>query len=655
MYTFCKLRAIPIHGNLLTSAARVRNEIAELCTGLTKNHVLVDINPNHTKSFKTLKLTPCKTPSSYQPKLIEDTPLEITEGDYTYRFITAKKPGYVGNYIISIICRNDDKMYDYLDKGFYVHTVEQKVGFKKTYRHIVANEYDVNVAHIFAMCTVDPKLADMLQHGCFINVHTAEITRLRMAKKMNDGGKKKESFPTHIHDAIEEDYRQNSTLQVVGKLVAGEIEKTTINNIVFTKSSALYDQISIEAEDLLDVLYKELNFNGEFDIYSITAIYAAHMEKSLNKRSPETEATKDAEDTLEEEVQAAGADSLVLPEVKINGIPINATLTDTFQRRINKVRINKDELAKAISRASCYHNADDYKLFLKSISRMSIKYHDIISNGLPVKIHSTISREEYHKAEPTESAPALKLCIDPVDKYFKLQVDKDRMVRVNLGRLIKKVETLNRKTNNKSYLETVPGYFYKRSSVRNYNWCAQELVAVLIDCCTFQKTQKKEDGTDETVPDVLISNEDILKLMDMANEQKRKILERSKEFLATAVKLTDAKLIEFLGECAYHVKGTLREYAVVIKNAKVYDYATKQYRCIVNDRHYAGAGYDDIAARLLALKNDSTTQAHINTLKGAAQPGAENVHNDYVPERDVTDGLVEVINKIYTNKVENNA
>jgi hypothetical protein len=101
------------------------------------------------------------------------------------------------------------------------------------------------------------------------------------------------------------------------------------------------------------------------------------------------------------------------------------------------------------------------------------------------------------------------------------------------------------------------------------------------------------------------------------------------------------------------VKGTLREYAVIIETAKVYDFATKQYRCIVNDRHYAGAGYDDIAARLLALKNDSTMQQHIGTLRGAAQPGAENVHNDYVPERDPSEKLEELVTKVFDDVVEN--
>jgi urease accessory protein UreE len=438
---------------------------------------------------------------------------------------------------------------------------------------------------------------------------------------------------------------------VVGKLVEGSIEKSTINNITVTKISATYEQISVEADDLLDVLYKELNFNGEFDIYTVTGIYAAHMEKELNGKDPEAPKGNPFPPEVEAEL-AEAARKVELPAVRINGIAINTSLSATHQRYINNVRINKDELSKAISRASCYHNADDYKLFLKSISRMSIKYHDIIANGLPVKIHTTITREEYSDPVPSAVAPVLKLCIDTQNKHFKLQVDKDRTVRVNLSKLIKKVDTLNRKTNGRSYYTEIPGSLYKRTIPRGCLWCAEELVSVLIDCCTFEKVQKREDGIEEVVSEILISREDIVKLLDVANEQKRQIIERSKEFLATAVKLTGATIIEFLGKRAYLVKGSLREYAVVIENAKVYDYATKQYRCIVNDRHYAGAGYDDIAARLLALKNDSTMQQHIGTLRGAAQPAAENIHNDYAPERDNKERLDELVAKAYNNKVE---
>ena len=130
-----------------------------------------------------------------------------------------------------------------------------------------------------------------------------------------------------------------------------------------------------------------------------------------------------------------------------------------------------------------------------------------------------------------------------------------------------------------------------------------------------------------------LTKEDIVSLLSICTEQTKAKIARSKQFLETAVKTTGAELIEFQGQPAYKVAGLLRTYAVIISTAKVYDYDTKKYRCIVNNRQYIGEGYDDVASRLLALKNDSVMQRHITTLTGAgAQPGAENHYN--VPERD---------------------
>jgi len=280
---------------------------------------------------------------------------------------------------------------------------------------------------------------------------------------------------------------------------------------------------------------------------------------------------------------------------------------------------------------------------------MSIKYHDIIANGLKVKIHDSMTRDEMQTAEPGPAAPALKFHVDPLDKYIKISVTDDRGVRVSLGRLIGKIRNINKKANGKQYYEK---HSY-RPKWRNHEWAREMLITALVESCTF-KTKVTETVVDDQgveqiktseSTDVLITREDIIALIGVVNERKKAALERSKEFLNTAVKITGAEQITFMDKPAYKVKGSLREYAVVIATAKVYDYETKQYRCIVNSQHYAGTGYDDIAARLLALKNDSMMQNEIGTLAGAAQPGAEHVHNDYAPLREVGNLEVEAYDK----------
>jgi negative regulator of replication initiation len=106
-----------------------------------------------------------------------------------------------------------------------------------------------------------------------------------------------------------------------------------------------------------------------------------------------------------------------------------------------------------------------------------------------------------------------------------------------------------------------------------------------------------------------------------------------------------------MGKPAYKVTGKLRTYAIIIQSAKVYDFDSKQYRCIVNSSHYQGAGYDDIATRLLALKNDSVTQDSIGTLRGAAQPQYDRLgDNANDSERDsVADTIERVISKAFSD------
>lgn len=648
LYAASKIRPIAISGLVCGGISpEVFAEIKAMHPD-TSRATIQDINQNFAKDYSSLKIFPGSVEMRYRAQIIRHAPIEVTEGAYTYRILT--RVGFeVPYHEIALICRNDEPMYDVLDRGFYiskyspsVDDVDLKGVSDKKAMWLVTNEYNVNTAHVFAMFAVQPQLNQLCRNECFIHSRDAELIRLKMQKKLTPAAKQKYEPQSR---AIEDDYKKNTTLIVVGKLMSGDVERTTINNIVLTKTKASYERISIEADDLLDVLYKELNFNGEFDIYNIAEIYGKHIQSKLELEK--TEKTKNAPAEEPEEGVALDEQAVVpeaeedvspkkeLPTFKVNNIPITAAISSTRQRYINNIRINKEEIDKVIHRASCHSTEGEYKLFLKSISRMSIKWHDIIANGLQVKIHDNMNREDFADPVPKPDAPALKFIIDKDDKQVKIKVDENRYVRVALGRLIKRVATLNKRTDNRTFYPKSETGYYMPTRRRNAAWCMEELVTALVDCSTFTYKEKNAEGeTLNTETRVLLTRNDIIKLLDVANAVKKAAIERSKQFLETAVKMTGAEEITFLDTPAYKVTGGLRTYAVVIKNAKVYDFETKQYRCIVNDEHYAGAGYDDIAARLLALKNDSVMQDKIGTLKGSAQPGAENVHNDYIPDRD---------------------
>jgi hypothetical protein len=637
MHAYAKYLPIPTHKLKIGKDISHQDLEANIAqrAGWDNTHIMRGLGYDTAKGETSVKLIPEETLTVFRPNIIKLDPVEYTEGDYTYRILTSQS---TKNYAarIRVIARNDEPIYDYLDKGFFVMTIAEKSDELTRPAFVVSDSYDVNTAHIFMMCKMQPNLVSMLKDECFASKYDAEMTKLKMLRKLTPEAKVRYLKQSKT---IDEDYRKNTTLVVVGKLIAGEIEKTTIRDVTFSATTAKYENTEIEAEDLMTVLSRNLDFNSEFDIYAVVQLYTNYVKTCLATKSWNYKKIDDIK---------AGNDpkQKSVPTFKINGISISAAVSYTGQRYVNNIRINHDEVSTAMHRASCYRSAEDYSLFLKSISRMSLKRHDIIANGLQVKIHAGMSGEEYREATPGVNAPALKFVIDPQDKRIKLHIDENRQVPVDISGLIKKVQTINSKTNNRSFYDRSENIYQYVS--RDHIWAAKELTKALIEFTTFPvKFKNMEDGTEVEKDVVMISKEDVTKLLRVVEEQNKAKIERSKQFLSTAVKLTGAEEIEFLGEKAYKVKGNLREYAVVIKTAKVYDYETKQYRCIVNDRHYKGAGYDDVASRLLALKNDSVMQDQIGTLRGAAQPGAENAHNDYRPERDVQDIIAPMVDKAF--------
>jgi hypothetical protein len=503
------------------------------------NKTLYNIEKEHSRLFNTLKLIPEEVHINYLPKIILNAPVEITEGDHTYRFLTNSQ-----DYDITLVSREDEPIYDYLDKGYYIMQLKKKDDdIERAFA--VSNSYDIHTAHIFMMCKIQPDLVKLLKDECFINKYDAELLRLKVTKNLT---KDNRALYNAVSPALDKDYKKNTTLVIVGKIISGEIEGTLLQNVQLYKDKAAYDRVTIEADNLMSILHESLNFDSEFDIYTVCNTLSMQLEKKLNM----------AQTPLE-------SDKFTLPEIKINGIPIQVSLNSSGQRFVNNVRINKDEIAKVIYRASCYHSAQEYKLFCKATSNMSLKLHDVVANGLQIKVHD-MQKNEYAQETPSAEAPALKFHIDSDDKY-RLDITAERSVRVQLGRLVKRVETINKQTDNKYFYSTAGNNY--RSGYRNNVWAAEQVIKTLIDCCTYGKEVELETGEKKTVQECLITKDDIVKLLDVVKSKKREAIERSKIFMETAVRTTGAELVDFMGKPAYKVKGSLRTYAVVIANAKV--------------------------------------------------------------------------------------
>jgi hypothetical protein len=102
-----------------------------------------------------------------------------------------------------------------------------------------------------------------------------------------------------------------------------------------------------------------------------------------------------------------------------------------------------------------------------------------------------------------------------------------------------------------------------------------------------------------------------------AEEFQKKALEKSKIFLETAVKVTNAVKTTLDSQDGYLVQGKTKRYFVNEKTNAVHNYDTKAYVCIVEQGHQIQLGYDALAARLYALKNDSVMTQKIGTLANA--------------------------------------
>jgi hypothetical protein len=541
-----------------------------------------------------------------KPVILVKSPIEAVEGNHTYRIVTIPSRMYSRIPLeIFTIARDDDPTYNYLDKGFVVQRIHDTQKDKTVVRYVITNELNVDTMHIFVLCSMQPKLTELLQNSCFVHSNNANIVRLKMEKKLQEAYKIR--YQT-CKLGIDKDYNNNTTLQALNMLVREEIEKVSINDITLTKTSASYQNINISADNLLTILMQQINFSGEFDIYVMIQEYAKWVQSQVDGVLPAP---------AEGETEVA--------KLKINDIDVQVTLTQHHLRKVNGLRINKNEIAEVLHRASCHHTQKDYDLFVMRVNKMSLRWHDALANGLGVKIHESMSGEDYRNPKPGPDAPTIPICLSLEHKRLALNIEGNH-VPVKMGRLIEKVDSLNRRTDGK----WPRGY---GAQPRTHTWAMKQLVEFLVECTTFEKKSVDENGNEVVRSVVGITRKDLEKLLTKANEQKIKALERSKVFMETAIKLTKSERVEFLGKPALKVTGSLRTYAVIIETAKVYDFDTKQYRCIVNDAHYQGAGYDDIASRLYALKNDSVMQKHITTLNGNAQPAAERAHDNALPDR----------------------
>lgn len=519
--------------------------------------------------------------------MITAPPLEKIEGDVTYR--------YIGDERQALMCLpHTHQLYNYLDEGFFF------IKMGKTGKIIIANELTVDVFLCLAMLFVEPRLAKELPHECYLNAATAKLLRIKFEK---DARVNKDIYNRIRINALAE-YEKVVNSNLVRKLVTGELKTATYNDIRLTAESAVYETVSIQAKDLLKKLETSMVFDDRTDIYTLTRSFILNEINILEG---------EAFDPNSKEEQSFSK------SFNINGINITIKRTsDNTRRYVNDVAINISELEPVCYRASCFDNQEIFDKFVKSIHDMSLKYHDALASGVPMKIHDGLSSEDYRKATADPSSPRIRFKKN--DKGdFMLMIDDTKAVKVKLGDAIKELATLNRKIND-GY-SVVDGY-----SRRDAKWGRKKLAEILKECCTFDKKQlvvgedKKpildKDGKKQytKIKECELSDEHAKAIEEMSRKFYEKALEKSKIFLATALKITKSEEITYQGQPAYLVPGKTKKYVVFKKTNQVANFETGGHICIVEAGHKVSVGADATAARIYACAADSVVLKNIGRL-----------------------------------------
>ena len=544
--------------------------------------------------------------------LITATPAERVVGDHTYRICCT--PGDYYNGEIVFCASETNPYYNYIDRGHIIVTttsIDKPESFM-----FVTNQMTLDMNYIIAAFSVYPEaVMEIVQVGAFL---PSKDVRLQLMKVERAIPPRFQAEYQARKAAILEDFQKNTSNVMVGKLTRGETPFVDLNNIRITRNRAVYTagNVSIEADNLAEVIFASLNINEEWDIFTLINIYTDWVENQFKVLALNDNAT--------------GFKEKKTFNFKINDVPLKVEcFVENTRRAINDHLINVEELSKTMRRAECYlqeegqDNVKDYNNFVRDVARVSLKVRDILSNGLPVKTVYLKSDERSHGKDASSKHPKLRftrkdkkgffLVVKHVDKKDpKIVTTEERRIG-KFVEFINKVQRCNTKhylyghnygNNNNEYQQTHEGGWERRDG--KLNPCATEILNIL---ATYAEGITEDDKT---------------ALIGHVNKEMSEAEKRSQELLADACKATGAKKVtrQIKGHDipGYIIPGQMRTYFVEEDALRVYTVDGDKpitggdYVCVVNGRGDQGVGKDSLVARIYALHNDKMVTKQINTL-----------------------------------------
>lgn len=518
--------------------------------------------------------------------LIKEPPLEQMEGTKTYRLLNDTG----GNVIVCV--DHDHKLYKYLDKGHVIVFAPDK---KAEVPYIVTNQLTLDACCLIGLYQIySDKISEVLQDGIFLRGGDARIALFKAEKALPD------RFHTEyqkLKASILKDFEASAQSITLNKLQRGELTDIVLNDIKISKNKVEYENVLIESDFLGDIVFNKLDGSAQFNIYDILTIFANDTENWLGSRT-----TSNYIDANGKTKDAVHFDKNYSRTIKVNGMEIVASVKDTCSARyVNGIRINHNEIARVLNRATCYHDINQYNLFLKEVSKLSLAAHDLLINGQIVKLNQS-GYDDYHAAKGSVTQPKFKYSRGNNGEYLLHVGDNDKIKIHRFVTFLHDVAALNLKANN-GYISS---YHSDQSEFkhRDANWLKAKITTLIL----AHSVKRAADNPTIKVPDFKDYFKWIKDTQALAELKAKKLLEDT----MLMVGATHAKQGDMEG---YEVKGNLKTYFIDKKTNRVFDTKSKQNICIVNGKAEMGVGADAVVALLLALKNDSRRVDAIQTLK----------------------------------------
>lgn len=535
---------------------------------------------------------------------------ELQEDGETYRCLAT--PDYV-----ELCVPSSHYSYDYLDKGRIIFPFSDESGTKRGI--VVAEEFSMETALIFKMITMDGKQVERLQTKCFLAAKNAKMVQLQMEKHLPTRFKK----PYGVFKALVlKEYSQNAQVMILDKFIKKEIKNLELNEIKFTQDEARYENITVQMPDLLKHVMESVDLTGEFDIYNVVEAAGKHIQTTFEARVSRLQ-----------DNEAGGTDRVydaMTCNLSINNIPIEVSVDGNNVRKINGKRIRHDELHKVISRAACYQDAEEYARFIRTVSSMSLRVRDALANGVGLNIKEPLDGSAV-SAIPGPTAPKLRFKYE--NRAYHLKTSDTAWIRMyEFPQFLEKVSNLN---------TALTSQWSRRSGERK--------LQDRITSHTATRRKVVNPGAEPFIEIVNVLNDESYEdLLGYIDKQRGEAYKKALLLLKKVVSQVKAKEGEREGHKGYIVKGKLTTYFVEKDTCKVWNHKTGKYICIVNATRDRLAGYDELAGRLAALRNDSKVMSKIHTLQSLdpANNNSEQEYQDGAVAEPEADKVLEVKNSV---------